>query len=48
MSKVLQPVLTLNFLILGLASRLRQAIASKIPLGYQDASGFHYGVKQYA
>ena len=46
MSKVLLPVLTLNLLILGLAARLRELIESKIPLGYQDQTGFHFGVKK--
>jgi hypothetical protein len=46
MSKVLLPVLTLNLLILGLAAKLRQLIERKIPLGYQDETGFHYGVKR--
>jgi hypothetical protein len=46
MSKVLLPVLTLNLLILGLIARLRQLMESKIPLGYQDETGFHYGVKR--
>jgi len=46
MSKILLPVLTLNFLIFGLAARLREMIESKIPLGYQDQTGFHFGVKR--
>jgi hypothetical protein len=46
MSKMLSPVLTLNFLILGLAAKLRELFVSRIPLGYQDQTGFHYGVKR--
>jgi hypothetical protein len=46
MSKILLPVLTLNLLIFGLAARLREMIESKIPLGYQDRTGFHFGVKR--
>jgi len=46
MNKILLPVLTLNLLIFGLAARLREMIESKIPLGYQDQTGFHFGVKR--
>ena len=46
MSKILLPVLTLNLLMFGLAARLREMIESKIPLGYQDQTGFHFGVKR--
>ncbi len=46
MSKILLPVLTLNLLIFGLAAKLREMIDSKIPLGYQDQTGFHFGVKR--
>jgi hypothetical protein len=48
MSKILVPVLTLNGLVLGLVARLRHVIESAIPLGYQDETGFHYGVKRRA
>jgi hypothetical protein len=46
MSKMLLPVLTLNLLILGLAAKLREMLEDKIPLGYQDQTGFHFGVKR--
>lgn len=46
MSRILLPVLTLNLLILGLAARLREVIESRIPLGYQDETGFHFGVRR--
>jgi len=46
MSKMLLPVLTLNLLILGLAAKLREMLEDKIPLGYQDQTGFHLGVKR--
>ena len=46
MSKILVPVLTLNLLFLALATKLREMIESKIPLGYQDQTGFHFGVKR--
>jgi hypothetical protein len=46
MSKILLPVLTLNLLIFGLAAKLREILESKIPVGYQDQTGFHYGIKR--
>jgi hypothetical protein len=50
MSKVRMPVLTLNLLFLGLVAKLFEAIESKIeskiPLGYEDKTGFHYGVRR--
>lgn len=30
----------------GLISKLRATIARSVPFGYQDETGFHYGVKQ--
>jgi len=48
MSKMLVPVLTLNGLFFRFVARLRQVIENKIPLGYQDETGFHYGVKRHA
>jgi len=45
-SKILLPVLTLNLLIFGLAAKLREMFERKIPLGYQDQTGFHFGVKR--
>ena len=46
MSKILLPVLTLNLLIFALGAKLRELMESKIPLGYQDQTGFHFGVKR--
>lgn len=46
MSKILLPVLTLNLLVFGLAAKLREVLESRIPLGYQDQTGFHFGVKR--
>jgi len=46
MSKMLLPVLTLNLLFFGLAAKLREMFESKIPVGYQDQTGFHFGVKR--
>ena len=46
MSKILLPVLTLNLLLFGLAAKLREVLENNIPLGYQDRTGFHFGVKR--
>lgn len=29
----------------GIIARLKNAIKSNVPVGYQDDSGFHYGLK---
>jgi hypothetical protein len=29
----------------GIIARLKNAVKSSIPVGYQDETGFHYGVK---
>jgi len=36
----------LNLLFVGIIAKLRSAIANHVPVGYQDESGFHLGVKQ--
>jgi len=36
----------LNLLFIGIAAKLRSILESHVPLGYQDESGFHYGVKK--
>ena len=46
MSKMLLPVLTVNLLFIALAAKLREMFESKIPLGYQDQTGFHFGIKK--
>jgi hypothetical protein len=35
-----------NLLFIGIVAKLRGIFESHAPLGYQDASGFHYGVKK--
>ena len=29
----------------GIIAKLKNAVKSSVPVGYQDESGFHYGVK---
>jgi hypothetical protein len=36
----------LSLLFGGIIAKLRSAIANHVPVGYQDESGFHLGVKQ--
>jgi hypothetical protein len=35
-----------NLLLVGILARLRAAIENRIPLGYQDETGFHFGVQE--
>ena len=35
-----------NLLLVGILVRLRAAIENRIPLGYQDETGFHFGVQE--
>jgi hypothetical protein len=36
----------LNLLLIGIMAKLRSIFESHVPLGYQDESGFHFGVKK--
>jgi len=36
----------LNLLLIAVMAKLRELLASHVPLGYQDESGFHLGVKK--
>jgi hypothetical protein len=46
MSKTWLHIILLNLLIAGIVTKLRVAIKTHIPLGYQDEAGFHFGVQQ--
>jgi hypothetical protein len=35
-----------NLLVVGTLTKLRVIIEKHIPLGYQDESGFHFGVQK--
>lgn len=39
-------VVGVNLLLVGVLARLRTAIENRIPLGYQDETGFHFGVQE--
>jgi hypothetical protein len=36
----------LNLLFIGIIARLRNIFESHVPVGYQDETGFHYGVQK--
>jgi len=36
----------LNLLFITIGAKLRKFYESHVPLGYQDETGFHYGVKR--
>jgi len=38
--------MAVNLLLVGILTRLRAAIENHIPLGYQDETGFHFGVQE--
>jgi hypothetical protein len=35
-----------GFPLQGLLAKLRNAIKTSVPVGYQDENGFHFGVKR--
>jgi len=37
--------ITLMLLIAGIITKLRAAVKIEVPVGYQDETGFHFGVK---
>jgi len=46
MHKAWLQTFALNLLFIAIIAKLRSVIANQVPLGYQDESGFHLGVKQ--
>jgi hypothetical protein len=45
MSKPMPDTASLELMFHGIIARLRNAISIEIPIGYQDETGFHMGVK---
>ena len=37
---------TLNLLLIAIAAKISTLLARHVALGYQDESGFHFGVKK--
>lgn len=46
MHKTWLQAVALNLLFIAIIAKLRGVVFSHVPLGYQDDSGFHYGVEQ--
>jgi hypothetical protein len=46
MHKTWLPAFALNLLLIGIMAKLRGIFESHVPLGYQDESGFHFGVQK--
>jgi hypothetical protein len=38
-------IIALNLLLAGIVAKLRATLNNHIPLGYQDETGFHFGVQ---
>ena len=46
MNKTWLHIIAVNLLLVGIVARLRVAMKTHIPLGYQDETGFHFGIQQ--
>ncbi len=46
MNKTWLQIIAVNLLLVGILAKLRAAMKTHIPLGYQDETGFHYGVQR--
>jgi hypothetical protein len=46
MNKVWLGIVAMMLIMAGIIARLRAAMKIQVPLGYQDETGFHTGVKQ--
>jgi hypothetical protein len=46
MNKTWLHIIAVNLLLVGIVAKLRAAMKTHIPLGYQDETGFHYGVQR--
>jgi hypothetical protein len=44
--KPMPEMASLGLMFHGIVAKLRNAVRIDIPVGYQDETGFHYGVKQ--
>lgn len=36
----------LNFLLIGVVVKLLDGVTNRMPVGYQDESGFHFGTRK--
>ncbi len=46
MTKTWLHIIAVNLLLVGIIAKLRALIKDHVPLGYQDETGFHFGVQQ--
>jgi hypothetical protein len=46
MHKPMPEVASLGLVFHGIVAKLRNVVRIDVPVGYQDETGFHYGVKQ--
>ena len=46
MNKSWLHIIAVNLLLIGMVAKLRAAMKTHIPLGYQDETGFHFGVQR--
>lgn len=46
MNKVWLGIAAMSLILCGIVARLRAAVNIQVPLGYQDETGFHKGVKR--
>jgi len=44
--KPMPEMVSFGLMFHGIVAKLRSAVRIDIPIGYQDETGFHYGVKQ--
>jgi hypothetical protein len=45
MNKTWLQIIALNLLLVGIVAKLRAVLNNRIPLGYQDETGFHFGIQ---
>jgi hypothetical protein len=45
MNKTWLHIIAVNLLFVGIFVRLRAAMNNHIPLGYEDETGFHFGIQ---
>ena len=45
MNKTWLHIIAVNLLLVGIITKLRAVIKNRVPLGYQDETGFHFGTQ---
>jgi len=44
MHKTWLQMIAVNLLLVGILAKLRATLNNRVPVGYQDETGFHFGV----